>query len=278
MLKKDKKNESLSDTKGNRKRHPNPKIRLNELEKKRLNIDFEGDVYCCEWGELPSYLKSKTKINERNLIVPQEIAAKIYTKIGVFDLYNIDEAKKKGEYDSFRITPHQLTFKEWVNNPDEYVVLDTETTGFAKCDEVIQLSIVDMNNKILFNSYFKPTVESHPRALEVHKLTNQFLADKPKFSEKWEEIAKLLENKIIIIHNEMFDIRLLNQTCERYGIKTNINLNTCCSMRYFEREMGISKLENILKELSLIKDGKELHNSLIDCQMLVKALNENDGI
>ena len=270
-----KRNDSLSNIKKlrNQKQCFNSKIKLKEKEKKRLNIDFKGDVYCCEWNELPGHLKSKTKINERNLIVPENIAAKIYTKIGVFELYNINEAKKKGEYDSFKTTSHQLAFKEWVDNPDKYVVLDTETTGFAKHDEVIQLSIVGMSNEILFNSYFKPTVESHPKALELHRLTNQFLSDKPYFADKWEEIERLLENKIIIIHNEMFDVRLLNQTCGRYEIKSNTNFNTCCSMRYFERTIGISKLENILKELSLIEDGKELHDSLIDCQMLVKALN-----
>lgn len=249
------------------------RLMLSKEEKRELGIDFEGDVYCCEWKQLPPNLKTKTKLDETGLNPPEQIEAKILTKIGLFDLYDLNKAKKKGSYDGFKTTRYELTNKEWVSSPTDYVVLDTETTGVCKKDEVIQLSIASLNGEVLFNSYFKPTVESHPRALKVHKITHEFLRDKPLFKDKWEEIERLLIGKTIIIHNEIFDVRLLSQTCQRYGITHSAEFKTCCSMRYFQRMIGISKLEDILKELGVKQDDKPLHNSLTDCEMLVKALN-----
>ena len=36
------------------------------------------------------------------------------------------------------------------------LVLDTETTGFKADDEVLQVSMVDANGKVLLNQYFRP--------------------------------------------------------------------------------------------------------------------------
>lgn len=248
----------------------NRKIKLTEEEKKKLGIDFEGDVYCCGWGELPINLKGEKKLKEMSLITPKNIAAKIRTKRGgIYDLYNIEEAKKM----AFSTTYSPLQSNEWVDNLDKYVVLDTETTGIDEHDEIIQLSIVSMNGDVLFDSHFKPTVKSHPKALKVHKLTNKFLSDKPRFADKWNEIEDVLKDKVIIIHNKPFDVKLINQTCERYGLKSTNTFDTRCSLQYFKKKMNTSKLEEVLKRLNLINGDEQLHNSLIDCQMVVKALN-----
>lgn len=246
---------------------------LSKEEKRELGIKFKGDVYRCDWGLLPTHLKTKTKLGEMNLNVPKKAVAQIYTKLGIFDLYDVNEATKKGVYDDFKVVSRDLEDWEWKGNSANYVVLDTETTGFARYDEVIQLSIVDLNGEVLFDSYFNPTVKSHPEALKVHKLTHEFLSDKPKFQEKWEEIQQLLTGKIIIIHNELFDRRLLSQTCRRYSLSSEAEFETCCSMRYFQRRLGISKLGEVLTHLELIDNTDTLHNSLVDCQILVKALN-----
>ena len=246
---------------------------LSEEEKRELGVKFKGDVYCCEWGALPTHLKTKTKLGEMSLNAPKKAAAQIYTKMGIFDLYDVNDATKKGVYDGFTVISHELEAWEWKDNPTQYVILDTETTGFARYDEVIQLSVVDLNGTVLFDSYFKPKAKSHPGALKIHKLTDEFLSDKPKFEEKWEEIQEVLAGKTIIIHNELFDRRLLSQTCQRYKLTPGIEFKTCCSMRYFQKRIGISKLGEILSHLNLMVDANTLHNSLVDCQMLVKALN-----
>ena len=48
------------------------------------------------------------------------------------------------------------------------LILDTETTGLGDEDEVIQLGIVDLEEWVLFNSLFRPTIEVSPGALAVH--------------------------------------------------------------------------------------------------------------
>lgn len=42
------------------------------------------------------------------------------------------------------------------------IVIDTETTGLnAKTDELLQVSIIDTDGNVLFDSYFKPTRHAH---------------------------------------------------------------------------------------------------------------------
>src|SRR5688572_23874503 len=52
----------------------------------------------------------------------------------------------------------------------------------------------------------------------VHGLSEARLADAPAFDEIWPEIEPLLEDEILVAHNCDFDIDVLRQTCQEYGI------------------------------------------------------------
>ena len=68
------------------------------------------------------------------------------------------------------------------------VVLDTETTGLDpdQGHRIIEIGCVELINRRLtnrhFHVYINPEREIDPGAIEVHGITNEFLADKPNFA------------------------------------------------------------------------------------------------
>ena len=64
-----------------------------------------------------------------------------------------------------------------------------------------------MNNYIF---YFKPDIKVDYGAFKIHGISNEFLEDKPKIEEKFDEIMRYVKDAELLIHNANFDISFLN--------------------------------------------------------------------
>lgn len=51
---------------------------------------------------------------------------------------------------------------EWFNKP--FVVLDTETTGLERKDQIIEIAVLDQHKNTLLNTRLKPTCNINPEA------------------------------------------------------------------------------------------------------------------
>ena len=47
--------------------------------------------------------------------------------------------------------------REILKHKEDYVILDTETTGLGDSDVIIQISIIDLDGNVLMDSLIKPT-------------------------------------------------------------------------------------------------------------------------
>ena len=69
------------------------------------------------------------------------------------------------------------------------IVLDTETTGLEPSlgHRVIEIGCVELINRKLtgnhYHVYINPEREVEASAIEIHGITNEFLVDKPVFSQ-----------------------------------------------------------------------------------------------
>jgi len=72
---------------------------------------------------------------------------------------------------------------------ERQIVLDTETTGLdpAQGHRIIEIGAVELVNRRLtgrrFHRYLQPDRPIDEGAVQVHGITNEFLADKPRFEE-----------------------------------------------------------------------------------------------
>ena len=96
------------------------------------------------------------------------------------------------------------------------IVLDTETTGLESSlgHRVIEIACVELSGRRPtgrhFHRYLNPDREIDIGAIQVHGLTNDFLADKPRFGDIAEEFIEFVEGAELLIHNAAFDVGFLD--------------------------------------------------------------------
>lgn len=124
------------------------------------------------------------------------------------DLEDMDEKSKKKK------------IKTIINRE---LILDTETTGLSNQDKVVELSLLELIDGIktgrTLHYFFNPEIKISKRAQEIHRITNEKVADAPLFKDKAEEIIKFIGEGVIIAHNAKFDQRMLNNELKRSGWK-----------------------------------------------------------
>lgn len=207
------------------------------------------------------------------------------------EYYNRHKAKvniqKKQEENRNKINAaieeNKRTVSEFVEhykrNTGSVIIIDTETTGLDEelnNDEIIQLSIIDDSEKVLFNEYFKPIIDHESIATNIHGITLEMLEDKSSILDYSNEIQKILSDaEIIIGYNPDFDISFLR----KYGFKINAkvidvseNYYNQKEIEYFDREEKEIVYDTKTYTKSLANACKDLgynfkaHDSLEDCK------------
>ena len=96
------------------------------------------------------------------------------------------------------------------------IILDTETTGLdpEQGHRIIEIGCVEMINRRLtgnnFHQYLQPDREIDEAAIEVHGITNESLADKPRFNDIAQDFIDYVKGAELIIHNAPFDVGFLD--------------------------------------------------------------------
>jgi DNA polymerase III subunit epsilon len=158
------------------------------------------------------------------------------------------------------------------------IFLDTETTGLsaANGDRVIEIGCVELiNRKLTHNNkhfYLNPGRDSHEDALKVHGISNEFLKDKPKFSEVAGEFLDYCAGAEIIIHNAPFDLSFLNKELELIGKPTFKGfVGSVTDTLVMAKEMYPGKrnsLDALCDRLGVDNSGRTLHGALLDAELL----------
>jgi DNA polymerase III subunit epsilon len=158
------------------------------------------------------------------------------------------------------------------------IFLDTETTGLsaANGDRIIEIGCVELvNRKLTSNNkhfYLNPGRDSHEDALKVHGISNEFLKDKPKFSEIAEELLAYCAGAEIIIHNAPFDLSFLNKELELIGkpiFKGGVAGVTDTLVMAKELYPGKrNSLDALCDRLGVDNSGRTLHGALLDAELL----------
>jgi DNA polymerase-3 subunit epsilon len=158
------------------------------------------------------------------------------------------------------------------------IFLDTETTGLDAegGDRIVEIGCVEMVARRLTGNhrhfYLNPQRPSHPDALRVHGLSDEFLADKPRFEEVAEELLGFLAGAEIVIHNAPFDVGFLDrelQRCGRAPLQEHVGAITDSLLLARELYPGKSNsLDALCKRLSVDNSARTLHGALLDAGLL----------
>jgi DNA polymerase-3 subunit epsilon len=164
------------------------------------------------------------------------------------------------------------------------IVLDTETTGLDPLagHRVVELGCVELENMVAtgrtFHVYFNPEMAMPAGAQDIHGLSDEFLADKPRFAEKVEEFLAFVGDAQLVIHNAQFDIGFLNAELERVGKARLINayVDTVSVARKKFPGQRVS-LDALCERFSVDNSNRVKHGALLDSELLAEVYLELSG-
>jgi DNA polymerase-3 subunit epsilon len=108
-------------------------------------------------------------------------------------------------------------------------------------------------------------------ALQVHGISLEQLADKPKFAEIADELLEFIEGSELLIHNAAFDVGFLNAELMRLG---KPRLDVVCRVSdtlAMAREIHPGKrcsLDALCERYAVDSSKRTLHGALLDAQLL----------
>lgn len=101
---------------------------------------------------------------------------------------------------------------------DDWIALDTETTGLGPYDVVIETAAIRADGELLLESLIRPERPVHQTASAVHGLRAADLESAPTWPLLWPRLQKRLRETTVVAWNASFDLRLLRQTCDRHDM------------------------------------------------------------
>lgn len=160
------------------------------------------------------------------------------------------------------------------------VVLDTETTGLEPeaGHRIIEIGCVEIVSRRktgrTFHRYLRPDREVDWGALQVHGITNEFLAQQPRFEDIVDELIEFIGGAELIIHNAAFDIAFLDAELERLpGPRRQVaQFCTVLDTLQLARQMHPGQrnsLDALCKRYGVDNSRRELHGALLDAQILL---------
>ncbi|CAL4320630.1 DNA polymerase III subunit epsilon [Buchnera aphidicola (Periphyllus testudinaceus)] len=165
------------------------------------------------------------------------------------------------------------------------IVLDTETTGINKegvvylNHRIIEIGAVEIINRKITKNYFhiylNPNRLIDKEAYKIHGISNNFLLNKPNFSEIYKNFLNYIKNSELIIHNAKFDLGFINYEFQMLNKNVKNILNYCTVLDTLKLSRKIfpgrkNNLEALCKRYKLNYQRK-LHSAILDAKLLAKV-------
>jgi DNA polymerase-3 subunit epsilon len=165
------------------------------------------------------------------------------------------------------------------------IVFDTETTGLNPLggDRIVEIGCVEIVNRVEtgrhFHAYFNPERDMPFEAQEVHGLSNLFLSDKPRFSEKAHELLEFIADSPLVAHNAGFDFGFLNFELERCG-RPPVGMHRMVDTLMLARSKhpgAKHSLDALCVRFGIDRSHRVKHGALLDAQLLAQVYVELTG-
>ena len=148
--------------------------------------------------------------------------------------------------------------------------VDLETTGAtASLDRITEIGIilVDESGVQEWSSLVNPETRISGFTESLSGISNEMVANEPRFCDLANRVYKMLEGRILVAHNARFDYAFLKQSFMREGI--DFSVKTLCTVKLSRRLYpGYPKhnLDTLIERHGLKVSGR--HRALADAQLI----------
>ncbi len=159
------------------------------------------------------------------------------------------------------------------------IVLDTETTGLevSQGHRIIEIGCVELVNRKPtgnhYHQYINPQREIDQGAIEVHGITNDFLADKPAFAAIAGSFIEFIRGAELVIHNAPFDVGFLNSELQRLPagggcVEDLCTVTDTLVMARSKHPGQRNSLDALCQRYQVDNAQRDLHGALLDAEIL----------
>lgn len=164
------------------------------------------------------------------------------------------------------------------------VALDTETTGLSDDGtpgdhRIIEVGCVEIIDRRLtgrqLQLYVNPERPVDEEAFHVHGISDEMLADKPKFAEVADQLIDFIRGSELLIHNAKFDTAFLDKEWQLLNLpERTVDLarvvdTVALAMKYCPgRQVNLDNLCNIY---DVDASARTIHGALLDAQLLAEV-------
>ena len=165
------------------------------------------------------------------------------------------------------MTPEQWA-KQVLLQPDEYCILDTETTGLHKA-EPVDIGVIDLLGKVLVTLRVKPSIPITQGAIDVHGITNKSVENAPSFAVVFDDFCWAIGDRTLLIYNAPYDMGVLQNACRAYGLDMPNWKSECVMLQYSEYIGEWNSYHGNYKWQKLPSGD---HSALGDCRATLKVI------
>ncbi len=162
------------------------------------------------------------------------------------------------------------------------IALDTETTGLEprQGHRIIEIGAVELVDRRLtgnhFHQYLQPDREIDAGALEVHGITEAFLAEQPRFADIARAFLDFIEGAELIIHNAPFDVGFIDHELSLLGPQWGRLQDYCQVIDTLEMARRLhpgqkNNLDALCRRYQVDNSQRDLHGALIDAEILAEV-------
>lgn len=159
------------------------------------------------------------------------------------------------------------------------IVLDTETTGLEVSQDhrIIEIGCVELVNRKLtgrhYHQYLNPERNVDEGAMEVHGISDEFLADKPLFADVVEDFLNFIGDADLVIHNAPFDVGFINHELSKLshqlkGVDNHCKIIDTLTIAKQKHPGQKNNLDALCKRYAVDNSQRELHGALLDAEIL----------
>ena len=161
------------------------------------------------------------------------------------------------------------------------LILDTETTGISpeSGHRVIEIGVVEIIDRRVtgndYQTYLNPERKIDPASIPIHGITDDFVSDKPNFSEVISEFIDYIEGSEVIMHNAPFDSSFINKELELLGYKDRLEdlcqITDSLTIAREKHPGQRNSLDALINRYEVDGSSRDLHGALIDAKLLARV-------
>ncbi len=161
-------------------------------------------------------------------------------------------------------------------NQDVFVCIDCESTGLDPAtDRILEIAVARFTFQDIldsFESLVDPECAIPETSQEIHKISLQMIAGKPKIRELLPRVLRLIEGHLIVGHGVQFDIALIANEAKRAQIPSHIHEQPFLDTLRLARLYGgspINSLEQLRGHFNIPPEGA--HRAMSDVKVNIEV-------